>query len=60
MATSGRRHPRTASLEPHLAALLPELVMTVTPEQLAKLNGCLAAPHLAEPTPPEMEDLSLG
>ena len=25
MATAGRMHPRTASLEPHLAALLPEL-----------------------------------
>ncbi|MGG5257052.1 segregation and condensation protein A [Phycicoccus avicenniae] len=35
MATAGRRQPRSVSLEPHLAALLPELVMTVTPEQLA-------------------------
>ena len=35
MATAGRRHPRAVGLEPHLAALLPELVMTVTPEQLA-------------------------
>ena len=31
MATAGRMQPRTASLEPHLAALLPELLMTVTP-----------------------------
>jgi segregation and condensation protein A len=47
MATSGRRHPRTASLEPHLAALLPELVMTVTPEQLAMVAARALAPKVA-------------
>ncbi|GIL34383.1 ScpA family protein [Phycicoccus sp. DTK01] len=35
MATAGRRHPRAVALEPHLAALLPELVMTVSPDRLA-------------------------
>ena len=35
MATSGLMTPRQAGLEPHLAALLPELVMNVSPEQLA-------------------------
>lgn len=44
MATAGRRHPRTASLEPHLAALLPELVMTVTPEQLAVIAARALVP----------------
>lgn len=47
MATSGRRHPRTASLEPHLAALLPELVMTVTPEQLAMIAARVFTPRVA-------------
>jgi segregation and condensation protein A len=47
MATAGRRHPRTASLEPHLAALLPELVMTVTPEQLAMVAARAMAPRVA-------------
>jgi segregation and condensation protein A len=47
MATSGRRHPRTASLEPHLAALLPELVMTVTPEQLAMVAARALTPRAA-------------
>ncbi|HEX6917260.1 MAG TPA: ScpA family protein [Phycicoccus sp.] len=48
MATAGRRQPRSVALEPHLAALLPELVMTVTPEQLA----VIAARALAPKTPP--------
>lgn len=48
MATAGRRHPRSVGLEPHLAALLPELVMTVTPEQLAMV----AARALTPKTPP--------
>jgi segregation and condensation protein A len=48
MATAGRRHPRAVTLEPHLAALLPELVMTVSPEQLAMI----AARALTPRTPP--------
>jgi segregation and condensation protein A len=47
MATAGRRHPRAVGLEPHLAALLPELVMTVTPEQLA-----VVAARALTPKPP--------
>jgi segregation and condensation protein A len=47
MATAGRRHPRSVALEPHLAALLPELVMTVTPEQLA-----MVAARALTPKPP--------
>ncbi|MEO5982917.1 MAG: ScpA family protein, partial [Pedococcus sp.] len=47
MSTSGRRHPRTASLEPHLAALLPELVMSVTPEQLAMVAARVFIPRVA-------------
>jgi segregation and condensation protein A len=35
MATAGRTTARQAGLDPHFAAILPELVMTITPEQLA-------------------------
>ena len=45
MATVGRMQPRTASLEPHLAALLPELLMTVTPEQLAVVAARAMVPR---------------
>ena len=44
MATAGRMQPRTTSLEPHLAALLPELLMTVTPEQLALIAARAMVP----------------
>lgn len=53
-ATEGRRFPRTVALEPHLAALLPELVMQVGPEQLA----ALAAKALAPKAPPPGVDIS--
>ncbi|MFJ6102708.1 segregation and condensation protein A [Streptomyces sp. NPDC092359] len=33
----GRRHPRTAGLEPHHAALLPEVVLSLGAEGLARL-----------------------
>ncbi|MBD3784344.1 MAG: segregation/condensation protein A [Micrococcales bacterium] len=49
MATAGRRQPRSVALEPHLAALLPELVMTVTPEQLAMIAARAMTPK-APPT----------
>ena len=39
--------PRTAALEPHLAALLPELLMTVTPEQLALIAARAMVPKQA-------------
>ncbi len=35
--TGGRRWPRLVALEPHLAAALPELVLTIGPDRLAKL-----------------------
>ncbi|PKW25420.1 segregation and condensation protein A [Phycicoccus duodecadis] len=47
MATAGRRQPRAVALEPHLAALLPELVMTVTPEQLAVIAARALTPKIA-------------
>lgn len=44
MATAGRRHPRAVGLEPQFAALLPELIMTITPEQLAIIAARAMAP----------------
>lgn len=48
MATTGRMTPRQAGLEPHLAQLLPELVMTVTPEQLATVAARALTPKEPE------------
>ncbi|MHA7132914.1 segregation and condensation protein A [Oerskovia turbata] len=47
LATEGRRFPRIVQLEPHLAALLPELVWKLGPDQLAAL-----AVKAMEPKPP--------
>ncbi|MFD6445451.1 segregation and condensation protein A [Promicromonospora sp. NPDC060204] len=44
MASSGRRVPRLAPLEPHLAAILPELVWDTTGERLAELAAKVLAP----------------
>ncbi|RYV50866.1 segregation and condensation protein A [Pengzhenrongella frigida] len=49
LAAEGRRYPRTVSLEPQLAALLPELVWQVGPEQLAALAARAIAPRPAPP-----------
>ncbi|WP_246125137.1 segregation and condensation protein A [Cellulomonas xylanilytica] len=48
-ATEGRRFPRLVTLEPHLAALLPELVWQVGPEQLAALAAKAEQPKAAPP-----------
>lgn len=45
MATVGRMAPRQAGLEPHFAALLPELIMTITPEQLAMVAARALTPR---------------
>ncbi|MCH8613012.1 segregation and condensation protein A [Arsenicicoccus dermatophilus] len=50
MDVHGRARPRQAGLEPRFAALLPELVMTVTPEQLAMI----AARVLTPKAPPQV------
>lgn len=54
MGDRGAPVPRTVGLEPHLAALLPELVLQVGPEQLA----ALAAKALAPQAPPPGVDIS--
>ena len=53
MASTGRMTPRQAGLEPHLARLLPELIMTITPEQLAQI-----AARALTPTEPETVGLT--
>nr|WP_270888343.1 ScpA family protein [Pedococcus sp. 5OH_020] len=47
MATAGRLTPRQAGLEPQFAALLPELVMGITPEQLAMVAARAMTPKVA-------------
>jgi segregation and condensation protein A len=47
MATAGRMTPRQAGLEPQFAALLPELVMGVMPEQLAMIAARAMTPKVA-------------
>jgi segregation and condensation protein A len=51
-AANVRAFPRSVPLEPHLAALLPELVLRVGPERLAELAAQAFAPR---PGPPEVE-----
>jgi segregation and condensation protein A len=49
MASEGLQVPRSVPLEPHLATLLPELVLTVGPEQLALVAARATAPRPAPP-----------
>ncbi|GEL93592.1 segregation and condensation protein A [Cellulomonas composti] len=51
-ATEGRRFPRQVALEPHLAALLPELVWQIGPAELAVLAARATAP---KPPPPGVD-----
>ncbi|GAA4657275.1 ScpA family protein [Kineococcus glutinatus] len=45
LAEGARRVPRAVALEPHFERLLPELVLTVTPEQLAAIAGRALSPR---------------
>ncbi|WP_265521116.1 segregation and condensation protein A [Oerskovia flava] len=54
LATEGRRFPRVVQLEPAFAALLPDLVWQLGPDQLA----ALAADALAPKPPPPGVDLA--
>lgn len=45
LAEQARRVPRTVGLEPRFAAVLPELVLSITPEQLADLAARVLAPR---------------
>lgn len=48
LTTEGRSWPRQAGLEPRFAALLPELVLGITPAQFARIAALAMAPR----TPP--------
>lgn len=45
LAEQARRVPRTVGLEPRFAAVLPELVLSITPQQLADLAARALAPR---------------
>jgi len=45
MANEARRHPRAVGLEPQFAALLPEVLLGIGPEQFALLAGEAMAPR---------------
>ncbi|GAA2484788.1 hypothetical protein GCM10009858_23290 [Terrabacter carboxydivorans] len=47
MATLGRITPRQAGLEPEFASLLPELVISITPEQFAMVAARAMTPKIA-------------
>jgi segregation and condensation protein A len=51
-AEGTRSFPRSVGLEPHFAALLPELVIRVGPERLAQLAAAAFAPR---PGPPQVD-----
>ena len=51
-AVGTRSFPRSVALEPHFAALLPELVIRVGPERLAELAAAAFAPR---PGPPQVD-----
>lgn len=53
LATEGRRIPRSVTLEPHLAAMLPELVWTLDGARLAEL-----AARALTPRPPPVVGLA--
>jgi segregation and condensation protein A len=46
IATAGRMTARQAGLDPHFAALLPELVMVITPAQLAMIAARASTPRV--------------
>ncbi|WP_430295727.1 segregation and condensation protein A [Sinomonas sp. B1-1] len=53
----GRRYPRTVTLEPSFAALLPELVWQHTPEQFAAIAAKAFAPKEEPPSEVGVEHL---
>jgi len=68
LVQTGRRHARSVPLDPQIAALLPELIMGITPEQLAALAAGALAPrelptvgldHLHAPTVSVREQAAL-
>jgi len=48
LAQQARRHPRQVALDPQFARLLPEVIITASPEQLAALAARALAPKPAD------------
>ena len=48
MATAGRMTARQATIEPQFAKLLPELIMTITPDQLAMIAAAALTPKVPD------------
>lgn len=48
MSQAAKRVPRTVAMEPHLAALLPEVLLGLGPDQFAALAARALAPKTAE------------
>jgi segregation and condensation protein A len=48
LQVQGRRYPRTAGLDPRFAALLPEVVIPLTPDRFAALAAKALAPKQAD------------
>ncbi len=46
IGAAGRFHARQATLEPHIAALLPQLVFATTPEQFAMIAAAAMVPRV--------------
>jgi segregation and condensation protein A len=51
--TQSRRFPRTVALEPRFAELMPELLLTISPEQLARI-----AAEALRPKPPPVVSIA--
>src|ERR1700749_628343 len=49
MAAAGRRFPRRVPLEPRFAELLPELLLTIGPQELAALGPRAPTPKITPP-----------
>lgn len=47
LATQGRRYPRSVGLEPRFASLLPEVLLTIGPDDLARLAARAMEPKQA-------------
>lgn len=48
LATEGRRYPRSVSLDPRFAEVLPEVIVSIGPDELARLAAAALEP---KPTP---------
>lgn len=48
MGTASKSHPRTVGLEPHFAELLPEVLLSISPDQFAAMAAFALSPKPVE------------